>query len=83
MQVRSLQQSSSTCILSLGNSTLDFAGCKNLQSAVSADYQLLYTVTAPAGQPGPVLSGAINAATKGQLGQSASTSTILSTTDLK
>lgn len=67
LQGRSLQQSSPACSLSVGSNTLDFAACKSLQTALSADYQLLYTVTTPAGQPGPVLHGAIDAASPGQL----------------
>lgn len=41
--------------------------CKSLESVLSADYNLFYTVTTPAGKPGPVLHGAIDAASPGQL----------------
>ena len=67
MQGRGLQQTSSTCPLSMGTDTLEFAACKSLKSTLGADYNLLYTVTTLAGQAGPVLHGAIDAAPKGQL----------------
>lgn len=65
---RRLQQSNSTCPLILGSSTLEFAACKSLEPVVSSDYNLLYTVTTPTGQPGPVLHGAIDAASTGWVG---------------
>lgn len=65
LQGRRLQQSNSTCPLILGSSTLEFAACKSLEPVVSSDYNLLYTVTTPTGQPGPVLHGAIDAASTG------------------
>ncbi|KAL3141585.1 hypothetical protein ABBQ32_004827 [Trebouxia sp. C0010 RCD-2024] len=65
---RRLQQSNSTCPLTLGSSTLEFAACRSLEPVISSDYNLLFTVTTPAGQPGPVLHGAIDAASTGWVG---------------
>ena len=58
------QTPSSACSLALGSNQLSFAGCRSLQPSLDADYNLLYTVTASAGQP-TVLHGAIDAASLG------------------
>ena len=67
MQGRSLQQSNGACELTLNNNTLTFAACQSLQPTLTADYNLLYTITTPADEAGPVLHGAIDAVTPGNL----------------